>query len=260
MSSSKLAQFERVHAALSTDVGFRLLPHNRRKIFRYARLLHECVADVDEELERNRKLVFHHAGRDEDALRVADVVVAMANRAVAQFGVVALRDAGLVAFADRERHEVIRLALQGGGDRRRHGSDYALQVLARDGVLAKHRVADAVGRLGHFGRAHNIRCRTSFHVGGLGHCADFNRPLEAWSRAPSPGCWVCFVIPNAWFWRRNPYRLPRAPVLLGNRDSSLLLTRTARVSIRSERQQQSNTRPRAAGSTFASSHLLLFSA
>src|SRR6185312_11685802 len=52
---------------------------------------------------RNRELVVHHAGGEEDALRVARGVVGMANRAVAQFRVVALRDAGRDAFADRER-------------------------------------------------------------------------------------------------------------------------------------------------------------
>ena len=59
------------------------------------------MADVDEELESYRELVVHHTRGDEHALRAANIVVAMADSAVAEFAVVALGDTGIVAFTDR---------------------------------------------------------------------------------------------------------------------------------------------------------------
>ena len=107
----------------------------------------KSVSDVDVELERHRKFVFHQASRDEDALRIAEIEVAMANRVVAERNVVAVGNHRLFALGHGERHEVVRLAAERGGHRHGHRRDHALEVVVGNGNLARAGVADAIWRL-----------------------------------------------------------------------------------------------------------------
>ena len=109
--------------------------------------LDQRVADVDVELEGDRKFVVHQARGDEDALRVAEVQVAMADRVVAERDVVAVGDHGFFSLTHGQRDEVVGLAFQRGRDLRRHGGDHALEIERVDRDFAGHGVADSVGRL-----------------------------------------------------------------------------------------------------------------
>ncbi len=53
---------------------------------------------VDIKLERDGEFVVHQAGGDEDALRAAQLQIAVANRAVAERNVVAVGDNRLVSL------------------------------------------------------------------------------------------------------------------------------------------------------------------
>src|ERR1035441_2555240 len=125
----------------------------------HSRALDQRVTDVDIELKRHRKLVVHQSRRDEHALRVAQVQVAVANRVVAEGHVITIGDDRLVALAHSKRDEVISLALERGRDLGRHRGDHTLQVKRVDRDLAGDGIADTVRRLrnrgdpNHFGGA-----------------------------------------------------------------------------------------------------------
>jgi len=108
-------------------------------------------------LECHRELVVHQAGRDEHALRIAEVEVAVADGVVAQRDVVALGDERLITLADGEWHEVVGLALERSRDRARYGCDHAVEIGFGKRDLAAVRVANAIGRLRDGGLADNFR-------------------------------------------------------------------------------------------------------
>jgi hypothetical protein len=105
------------------------------------------VPHVDIELEGHGKLVVHEPRGNEDALRIAQAQVAMADRIVAQRDVVTVGDDRLFSLIHGERDEVISLALERGGDAPGHGRDHALQVKGVHRDFAAHGIADSVGRL-----------------------------------------------------------------------------------------------------------------
>src|SRR5208337_4969738 len=108
----KLARLPGVERSFSAHTGFHLLPGQVSEMLRHTGAFDQGVPDVDVELEGHRKLVFHQAGGDEDALRISQVQVAMANRIVAEGNVVAVGNDGVVALSDRERYKVVRLAAE----------------------------------------------------------------------------------------------------------------------------------------------------
>ena len=109
-------------------LSFHLFPRQVGEVLRNPHALHEVVSHIDEELEGDGEAVFHQAGGDEDALRIAQRLVAMADGAVGQLHVVAVGDHGLVAHVQGERHKVVGLAIQSRRNRPRHGSHHALQI------------------------------------------------------------------------------------------------------------------------------------
>ncbi len=142
-----------------------------------AGLLHEGVRHVDIELKSDGEFVVHQAGGDEDALRVAESEVAMADGAVAERDVVALGDHDLLILNHRERHEVVSLALEGGGDGNRHGGHHALEVGGAERDLAQAGVTDAVGRLRYGSAANRLGGRQRDGIGGFGHSGHFTEAL-----------------------------------------------------------------------------------
>src|SRR5262249_24182923 len=101
VAGSELAQLEGVHAALAANIALCLLPNDRGELFGDSRFLDKGVADVDEELEGYGELVVHDARGNKDTLRAADVGIAVADRAIAEFAVIVLGNAGIVPFAHR---------------------------------------------------------------------------------------------------------------------------------------------------------------
>src|SRR5579862_5050827 len=141
------------------DSGFDLAPCQFAEIMRNTGSLDQRVPDVDIKLEGDGKLVVHQPRRDEHALRVAKIQVAMADGVVAQCDVVAVGDQRVVALAHRERDEIIGLAFERRGDPGRYGRDHAFEIERVDGNLSGAGVADSVGCLrdrsepNHFGGA-----------------------------------------------------------------------------------------------------------
>src|SRR5271157_3736117 len=80
VSSRDLAQLIGIKARLAPDLILHLLPRKVGELLRDPDSLHEIVPYVDEELEGNGEAVFHQPRRDEHALRVAQRLVAMADR------------------------------------------------------------------------------------------------------------------------------------------------------------------------------------
>ena len=105
------------------------------------------MSDIDVELERHRKFVLHQARRNEDALRVPEIQIAMANRVVAERNVVAIGDHGLIALGHGERHEIIRLAIERDRHRHGHGGNHALEIVVGDSNLSRAGIADPIRRL-----------------------------------------------------------------------------------------------------------------
>src|SRR5206468_7276321 len=99
VGSSQLAGFKGVERRLAANPGFDLGPGQIGELARHSSTLDQRVPNIDKKLERYGKLVVHQAGGDEDALRVAETQIAMADRAVAQRHVVAVGDEGFLAMA-----------------------------------------------------------------------------------------------------------------------------------------------------------------
>ncbi len=133
-------------------------------------MLDECVSDVDVELESDGKFVVHQAGGDENALRAAEFQIAMANRAVAEGNVVTVGDDGLVSLIHGEWNEVVRLAIEGGGDSLGNNGNHPLHVGAGNVHLAGDGVADSVGRLRNGRVPDDFGWRARDGLSGLGHC------------------------------------------------------------------------------------------
>ena len=127
------------------------------------------MADVDEELEGDGEAVFHQPGGDEHALRIAQRLVAMADGAVGELHVVAVGDHGVVAHVQRERDEVVGLAIKRRGNGPGHGVHHALQIGDAGGDLSHHRVADAVGGLRYRRHAHDFGGSSGNSLGRRGH-------------------------------------------------------------------------------------------
>ena len=143
-------EFARIHSverSFAADAGFGLLPHQICEILRDSGALDEGVSDIDVELEGDGKFVVHQAGGDEDALRAAELQIAMANRAVAEGNVVAVGDDGLVSLIDGERDEVIRLAIKRRSDRLGDDGDHAFDISAGNIHFAGNGVTDSVRSL-----------------------------------------------------------------------------------------------------------------
>ena len=127
------------------------------------------MPNIDVELERDGKFVVHQTSGNEDALRVAQIQVAMANGVIAEGHIVAVGDDGFVALGHGERHEIIRLAAEGGGDGHGDGGNHALEIIAGNGDLAGAGVADAIWRLGNRTALHDLRGAAGDRGGGLRH-------------------------------------------------------------------------------------------
>src|ERR1700722_10200673 len=110
MSGGELAGFPGVERGFTSDSGLDLLPGEVGESLRDAGAFYESVSYVDVELECDGKFVFHQAGRDEDALRVAQIQVAMADCVVTEDYVVTIGDDRFFALGYGERYEVIGLA------------------------------------------------------------------------------------------------------------------------------------------------------
>ena len=125
---------------------FHLLPDKLGKFVLHASPFHERMRHVDVELERERELVVHEAAGNKDALRVTEVQVAMADGVIAERDIVAVGDDGLLALAHRERHEIVRLARERGGDRVGTAATMRSRSLSDSGDLPDG-ITDAVGCL-----------------------------------------------------------------------------------------------------------------
>ncbi len=147
MGRGELARLPCVERSFAAHTGLHLLPGQVGEILGYSCAFDQRVSDVDIELERDGKFVVHQAGRDEDALRIAEIQVAMANRIVAEGNVVAVGNYGVLALGHGERHEVVRLTAQRGGDRHWHRGNHAVEIVLSNGNLARAGVTDAIGRL-----------------------------------------------------------------------------------------------------------------
>jgi len=124
-----------------------LLPGQVGEILGHARAFDQRVPDVDVELERHRKFVVHQTRRDEDALRIAEIQVAMANRVVAERNVVAVGNHRLFPLGHGEGHKVVSLAAERSGHRHWHCGGHALEIVVGNGDLARAGIADAIRRL-----------------------------------------------------------------------------------------------------------------
>lgn len=170
---SAAAVFPGVLTGFSACVGFGLRPHEIGKAGGDADGFDKVVADVDEKFKGQRKAVLHDAGGDEDAVRAAELCVAMADGVFGEIDGVSGGDGGLVSVAESERHEVVGAAGEGVGNGRGHGLHDALEILRSDLGVSKVREAKAVGGLadggllGDFGggKYRNV----SGFWGGVGH-------------------------------------------------------------------------------------------
>ena len=124
---------------------------------------------MDVELESHREAVVKQPRGDEDAFRVARFHIAMARCLVADCGVEAFRDHRVVAFAQRQRNEVKRFAIESRGDGARDRLDHALQVRGGQRDFAQRGVTDAVGRLCDAYVADDLLRVSQRCVGCLGH-------------------------------------------------------------------------------------------
>ncbi len=151
------SQLISVQRGFAADPAFHLLPRQIGELLRDADTVNEVVAHIDEELEGDGEAVFHQPGGDEDALRIAQRLVAMADGAIGELHVIAVGDHRLVAQIQRERDEVVRFAIERGSDGTRHSVHHALQIGNASRHLAHNRVADAVAGLGNRRHPHHFR-------------------------------------------------------------------------------------------------------
>jgi len=133
------------------------------------RELDEVMTDVDEVLEGQGEAVLHKARGDEDAFGRAETDIAMADGAIAEIDCIGGGDGRLVAFADGERHKVVRAAGEGAGHGRRHSLHDALQVLRRDLRISEACITDAVGRLLDVRLLSDLGRGEQGHLGGINH-------------------------------------------------------------------------------------------
>ncbi len=157
-------------AGLAAHLRHRLPVHQLAKTRRHPGRIHKVVADIDEQLKGQRKLVLHQPRGDKYVVRAGKVHIAMANRAIAQLRRVLRRNQRLAArvrivrnvvavlLMNGKRHKIIGAMLQRSRHRAWHSPDHLLQLARRQLVVAKGRVADAVFRL------HDRRLPR--HVGG----------------------------------------------------------------------------------------------
>src|SRR5215469_1325785 len=169
----EFAGFEGIERCFPADAGFDLAPGQFTEIVRDTGALDQRVSDVDVELEGDGKLVVHQAGGDEDALRIAKIQVAMADRIVAESDVVPIGDQRVIALADCERDEVVSLAFEGGSDAGRNGRDHALEVKRIHRNLAGAGVADAVRSLRNGSVPNHLGGATRYSGGCLRHYSLF---------------------------------------------------------------------------------------
>ncbi|MGO9087085.1 MAG: hypothetical protein ACLQBK_17840 [Candidatus Sulfotelmatobacter sp.] len=148
VGGGQFARLPGIERSFAAHARFHLAPGQLAELARDSRFPHQRVADIDIELEGHGELVIHQAGRNEHALRTAQVQVAMADGIIAEGNVVTVGDQGFVALAHGERNEVIGVAFECGRDTRGNGGDHSLQIERVHRDLARHGVADPIGRLG----------------------------------------------------------------------------------------------------------------
>ncbi len=127
------------------------------------------MSDIDVKLKRHREPVFHQARGDKNILSVAGFDIAMADGAVGERTIVLLGNERLVALAQRERDKVKCFAVEGRGNRARHGIDHPLKIGLGQIEIAGRGIADAVRRLGHGHFTDDVLCVAHLEICRLCH-------------------------------------------------------------------------------------------
>src|SRR5579871_1258254 len=124
---------------------------------------------IDIKLKRNGEPFIEQPGGDKDALRVAGIDIAMADRSLWRRTVKAFCDQRFVPIANGERHKVEGLTLQRGGNRARHSADDPLQIVGRKHDFARRGIADTVGCLVDSRIANNLLRGAELRIDCLTH-------------------------------------------------------------------------------------------
>ncbi len=141
--------FVAVLAGFAAHLGQRLRPRQVAETLRHPGSFDKVVPHIDKEFEGQRKPVLHQPGGDEDAIRAVKLHIAVTHGAIAQVDGVAWRHHRLLGFANGERHKIICMPGERGGDCIRHRLHDRLQLLCGDVRIGKDRVTQAVFGLTH---------------------------------------------------------------------------------------------------------------